>query len=197
MTAFDHIGQPTVAPTPTKKLVVIGIDHDVDKHGVTVYMEETDTWTSSSRTTFNLVGYIEAFCDRGYEVVVKMEGSWLVDKFYSYQRKKKVTVGSAMKIGMNVAQNHAVGQFLFETLQKELGKRALIETIAPIQKKIFKPDGKWNANTRNYFKQAYPDSTATNDDERDSELIARHVLTNILLDRRSRSYKQKNQPNNY
>lgn len=176
-------------PTPTsfKPLLIVGIDHDVEKHGVTIYDEKINSWLSESMTTHGLITYLHGVDTKGCQLVISIEASWEVKQFYGYQHKKKLSQGGAMKLGMNVMQNHISGKTLYECLRGIFGES--VTAIKPIQKKVFKPDGKWNANTRNYFKQCFPQSKATNDDERDSELIARHTLTNCLLDRHSRKYR--------
>lgn len=144
-----------------EKVLIIGIDPDVDKNGVAIYNKKTRGLNLSALSFFSLFDLLRGEKDNIREVVV--EASWLIKKSNFHCETKGVRVASS--IGSRTGANHEVGRKIIEMCEY-VGINVI--GVRPLKKRWKGPDGKI---THEEFKQITGYSKSTNQEKRDAGLL--------------------------
>lgn len=94
------------------ELLIIGIDADVEKNGVTIYNRKLKVIEIQSLSFFEIFELLITAQDK--IGTVKIECSYLIKKSNWHNNK---SVGIASRIGKNVGQNHQVSRLLVQMCQ--------------------------------------------------------------------------------
>ncbi len=162
-------------------MIIIGIDHDLHKHGVAVFNMQSKVLLTQALDTTTLLASLSPVAD---DIFIIMEGSWEVTGHYGRYNKRTMKVNAAMRMANNIMENHRAGKELYDKL---IAIGYQVKLIKPINKKLFKKDGAWFAHGREMFERIFSISgRRINDDVRDAVLIVNHII-DITYDRRRNS----------
>lgn len=147
--------------------LIIGIDGDVDKNGVTVWDRENATIELKNLTFFQLQDYLKA--EKENIKIVKIEAGWLNQKSNFRFAKSQ---GISDRISKNVGENQAVGKLIIQMCQHLEIKYKLVKPFEKIWKT---KSGKISdAELKLHLQRLKINLTnkTTNQETRDSALIA-------------------------
>jgi hypothetical protein len=154
------------------KTVYVGVDPDIYKSGVAIIKDgEIETRSITFYDfVFNFISMLQAIKDKGREVIVYVEGSWLIKQTY----KKHLIYNTSnviKRIVYNVGMNHAVGLKLCEILDKKNIETKIVDPLR-IEKKV---------NTIQVIDACishniYLKTRLKNQEERDAALLVVHYM---------------------
>lgn len=118
------------------KRVHVGVDPDIYKSGVAIIKDgEIETRSVTFYDfIFNFISMLQAIKNSGREVIVYVEGSWLIKQ--TYKRHFINNNSNVIKrIVYNVGMNHAIGLKMCEILEKEKIQTKIVDPLR-IGKKV-------------------------------------------------------------
>lgn len=131
--------------------VIIGIDPDVDKSGVSI--KSKDGFTLHNWKFFELFDKLKAM-NREEIILVMIEGGWLNKS--NWHRKEKGTAALNAKIGSHTGANHETGKKIVEMMEYlGLPYKVVKPTQTKVNAKLFKMLTKYEGRTNQEQRDSY------------------------------------------
>ena len=148
----------------------IGIDPDIYKSGVAIIINgELETRSVTFYDfIFNFISMLQVIKESGREIVVYVEGSWLIKQTY---KKHYINNNSNVikRIIYNVGMNHAVGLKMCEILEEKKIETKIVDPLR-IEKKV----SNFQVIDACISHNIYLKSKLKNQEERDAALLVVH-----------------------